>query len=430
MNADLLILNAAQLLTCANPKHGPKRGAALADLGLVEDGALASLAGQIVAAGRTADVLAQMDDPDAATIVDARRKVVMPGFVDPHTHALWAGDRAGEFELRLAGATYLEIMQAGGGIMNTVRATRAASLDELVEQTLPRLDAMLLHGTTTAEIKTGYGLNSEAELKMLDAIRLLDEEHPMDLAPTFMGAHAVPAEFAGRTDAFVDLVIEEMLPAIADLRYSVESPAGEYMVRAADFCDVFCEVGAFDVAQSRRILQAAREMGLGLKIHADEFQPLGGTLLAVELGAVSADHLVCTTDEQLQALAASETIAVALPGTPFGLGQPHYTNARRLIELGGALALASDLNPGTSWCESMQFIVALACRAMKLTPAEAINAATINGAHALGLGRYVGSLEVGKQADVLVLDAPDYRHLGYRYGTNLVETVVKRGVVI
>ena len=429
MDADLLIINAAQLLTCASPT-GPKRGADLADPGLIEDGALAILEGQIVAVGATAEVLALVDDPDSMVTIDAAGKVVLPGFVDPHTHLLWAGDRVNDFELRVAGASYMQIMQAGGGIMNTVRATRAASLDELIEQTLPRLDSMLSHGTTTAEVKTGYGLSTESEIKMLDAIRLLDEEHPMDLVPTFLGAHAVPAEYQGQTDAFVDLIVDEMLPAIADLRYKVETPDGEYYVRAADFCDVFCEAGVFDVAQSSRILMAARELGLGLKIHADEFEPIGGTTLAVELGAVSADHLVCTTDEQLAALAASNTIAVALPGTPFGLGHHSYTRARRLIELGGVLALASDLNPGTCWCESMQFIIALACRYLKLTPAEAINAATLNAAYALNLGQYVGSLEVGKQADVLVLDAPDYRHLGYRFGTNLVETVVKRGIVV
>lgn len=429
MDADLLIVNAAQLLTCASP-GGPKRGAALADPGLIEDGAIACLEGQIVAVGKTADILAQIDDPAAAHTVDAAGKVVLPGFVDPHTHLVWAGDRAGEFEQRIAGASYMQLMQAGGGIMRTVRATRAASLDELVAQTLPRLDAMLLHGTTTAEVKTGYGLDLPTELKLLDAIRLLDEEHPMDLAPTFLGAHAVPAEYQGRTEAYVDLVVHEMLPAIADLRYKVETAGGEYYVRAADFCDVFCEAGVFDLAQSRRILEAAAGLGLGLKLHADEFEPIGGATLAVELGAVSADHLVRTTDEQLAALAASNTIAVSLPGTPFGLGHHEYTRGRRLLELGGALALASDLNPGTCWCESMQFIIALACRALKLTPAEAICAATINSAHALRLGSYVGSLEVGKQADVLVLAAPDYRHLGYRFGTNLVETVIKRGAVI
>ena len=429
MHADLLIHNAAQLLTCAS-SDGPKRGPALAELGLIEDGALAIAGGEIVAVGTTADLLAQLDDPDSVLLLDASGKVVLPGFVDPHTHLLWAGDRANEFERRIAGATYMEIMQAGGGIMSTVRATRAASLDELIAQTLPRLDAMMAHGTTTAEVKTGYGLDLDSELKMLDAIRLLDVEHPMDLVPTFLGAHAVPADYQGRTDAYVDLVVNDMLPAVADLVYTVESDRGSYQIRGADFCDVFCEAGVFDIAQSRRILEAARALGLGLKLHADEFEPIGGAMLAAELGATSADHLVSTTDEQLAALAASNTIAVSLPGTPFGLGHHDYTRARRLVDMNGALALASDLNPGTSWCESMQFIIALACRYLKLTPAEAINAATINAAHALNLGAHLGSLEAGKQADVLILDIPDYRHLGYRYGTNLVETVIKRGEVI
>ncbi len=374
MDADLLIINAAQLLTCASPT-GPKRGAALADPGLIINGALAicTLAvrdGQIVAVGTTSELLAMVDDPDSVVTIDAAGKVVLPGFVDPHTHLLWAGDRAAEFELRVAGATYMQIMQAGGGIMNTVRATRAASLDELIEQTLPRLDSMLSHGTTTAEVKTGYGLSTESEIKMLDAIRLLDEEHPMDLVPTFLGAHAVPAEYQGRTDAFVDLIVGRDAADNRRLALQSGNAGRRVLCRAADFCDVFCEAGVFDVAQSSRILKAARELGLGLKIHADEFEPIGGTTLAVELGAVSADHLVCTTDEQLAALAASNTIAVALPGTPFGLGHHSYTRARRLIELGGVLALASDLNPGTCWCELMQFIIALACRYLKLTPAD------------------------------------------------------------
>lgn len=429
MDADLLIVNARQLLTCANPK-GPKRGAELADAGLIANGAVACLQGQIVAVGPTDAILRSLEDPVGAEIVDASGRVVLPGFVDPHTHLVWAGERSNEFELRVAGATYMEIMQAGGGIMNTVRSTRGASLDQLVQQTLPRLDMMLMHGTTTAEVKTGYGLDTETEIKLLDAIRVLDEQHPVDLVPTFLGAHALPPEYRDAPDRFVELVVEEMLPAVADLRYRVETPEGAFYVRAADFCDVFCETGVFDVAQSRRILEAARELGMGLKIHADEFAPIGGTTLAVEMGATSADHLVCTADHQLAELAGSPTIAVALPGTPFGLGHHEYTRARRILELNGALALASDLNPGTCWCESMQFIIALACRYMQLTPAEAICAATINSAHAVGLGDHVGSLEVGKQADILILDVADYRHLGYRFGTNLVETVVKRGLIV
>ena len=384
-------------------------------MSIIEDGAVAVKDGLVVLVGPTAEVRGQVT---AAEEIDASGKVVMPGFVDPHTHLAFAGDRAGEFEQRVKGATYLEIMAAGGGIMSTVRATRAASVEQLVEESRARLDRMLAHGTTTAEAKTGYGLDTENELKMLEAIRRLDAEHPVDLVPTFLGAHAVSTEYQGRADEYVDLVVEEMLPMV---KSQISDP------KSRIFCDVFCDEGAFTLEQSRRALEAARSLGFGLKIHADEFRPLGGTRLAVELGAISADHLVCTPDDEIELLAASDTIAVALSGTPFGLGHHEYTPARRIIDAGGALALATDLNPGTCWCESMQFIIALACRFMRMTPAEAIVAATINAAHAVGLGHRVGSLEVGKKADVVVLDAPDYRHLAYRFGVNLVDKVMKAG---
>jgi len=413
IQADLLVHSAAQLLTLAS--EGPKRGAAMGGMSIIEDGAVAVKDGLVVLVGPTAEVRGQVT---AAEEMDASDKVVMPGFVDPHTHLVFAGDRAGEFEQRVKGATYLEIMAAGGGIMSTVRATRAASVEQLVEESRARLDRMLAHGTTTAEAKTGYGLDVENELKMLEAIRRLDAEHPVDLVPTFLGAHAVSTEYQGRADEYVDLVVEEMLPMV---KSQMSNP------KSRIFCDVFCDEGAFTLEQSRRVLKAARSLGFGLKIHADEFRPLGGARLAVELGAISADHLVCTPDDEIELLAASGTIAVALPGTPFGLGRHEYTPARRIIDSGGALALATDLNPGTCWCESMQFIIALACRFMKMTPAEAVVAATINAAHAVGLGHQVGSLEVGKKADIVVLDAPDYRHLAYRFGVNLVDRVIKSG---
>jgi imidazolonepropionase len=330
---------------------------------------------------------------------------------------VWAGARADEFAMRIVGATYMEIMAAGGGIMSTVRHTREADLDDLVAQTRVRLARMLAHGTTTVEIKTGYGLSLEGELKQLAAIRRLQAESPVTLVPTFLGAHAVPAEYRGRTDEYVDLVVEEMLPAVAGL----DGPPS--------FCDVFCEDGAFSLAQSRRVLEAAQALGFGLKIHVDEFEPLGGTRLAVELGAVSADHLVSTPPDEIKFLAQSGTMAVALPGTPFGLGHHAYTPARALIEAGGAVALATDCNPGTCWCESMQLMIALACRYMAMTPAEAISAATINAAHAVGLGAEVGSLEPGKRADLILLDVPSYAHLGYRFGTNLLQTVIVEGRV-
>jgi imidazolonepropionase len=419
LSCDLVVQGARQLLTLAS-QGSPKRGPAMRELGIIEDGAVAVQGDRIVLIGTTEDILAGVGS--AAKTIDASGKVVLPGFVDPHTHLVFAGDRASEFELRLQGAAYMEILAAGGGIMNTVRATRAASLADIVAQSRERLDTMLTHGTTTAEAKTGYGLDTENELKMLQAVRLLDESHPVDLVPTFLGAHAVPTEYVGRTDEYVGVVVEETMPALEARGYLGHDPR--------PFCDVFCEDGAFSVEQSRRILQQARKLGMGLKIHADEFEALGGTALAVELGATSADHLANTPDEEIRLLANSDTIGVLLPGTPFGLAEEHYAPARKMIDAGVAVALATDLNPGTCYCESMPFIMALACRQMGLTPAEAIVASTINAAHAIGLGHEVGSLEVGKKADLLILDSPDYRHLPYRFGSNLVQTVIKAGHVV
>ena len=443
---DLIVHSARQLLTLGPfgeveassavsiAPSRPRRGEAMNELGLIEDGAVAVRRGLITLAGTTEEVLAQTE---ADEVIDASNRVVMPGFVDPHTHLVFASSREDEFELRLRGATYMEIMAAGGGIMSTVQATRAATLSQLIAQSRGRLDRMLAYGTTTAEAKSGYGLNVDDELKMLEAIRQLDATHPIDLVPTFLGAHAVPVEFKGRADEYVEVVINEMLPlaerglrGLKGLR-EIPSDASDALAPSVPFfCDVFCEEGVFSVSQSRRILERARELGFGLKVHADEFKPLGGTRLAVELGAVSADHLVCTPVEEIEALAGSDTIAVSLPGTPFGLGHHEYTPARQIIEAGGALALATDLNPGTCYCESMQFIIALACRYMRLTPAEAIAAATLNAAHAIGLGDKVGSLETGKKADILVLDTPNYRHLGYHFGVNLVERVIKSGQLV
>jgi imidazolonepropionase len=343
----------------------------------------------------------------------------MPGFVDPHTHLVWAGDRSAEFEMRLQGKTYLEILAAGGGILSTVKATRAASLETLLAETRPRLQAMLAHGTTTAEAKTGYGLETATELRLLEALLRLDAEGPLDLAITFLGAHAIAPEYKGDPDGYTRQVCVEMLPAARD--WWRERTSG------LPFVDAFCETGAFNLEQSRQILETARRLGFPLKIHADEFDNLGGAALAAELGAVSADHLVKTSQDDIAALAGSSTVAVGLPATPFGLAERQYTPAQAILEAGGTLALASDLNPGTAWCESMQFVIALACRYMRLTPAQAIAAATINAAAAIGRADRIGSLDPGKQADVLILSVPDYRHLGYRFGTNLVQTVVKKG---
>jgi imidazolonepropionase len=416
---DLLIHHAAQLVTCASP-DGPRRGDGLADVGLIPDGAVAVADGEIVGVGTSDDLLAEYT---ARETLDVSNKVVGPGFVDPHTHLVYAGDRVSEFEMRIQGATYTEIMQAGGGILSTTRATRAATVEELVAASRPRLDAMFALGTTTAEVKTGYGLDAESELTMLQAIAALDAAHPADLVPTFLGAHAVPPKYKGRTDDYLDLVIHAMLPQVVDW-YQDSAFAGR---RVPLFCDVFCEANVFDREQSRRVLRAGLAHGLPAKIHADEFKSLGGVGLAVDLGAVSADHLDVTPAPEIETLAASPTIGVVLPAVNFNLGSTHYADARGMIHAGVALALATDINPGSAPCPSMPLVMAVACRYQRLLPAEALNASTINAAYAIGLGDRIGSIEAGKQADLLVIDAPDYRHLAYQFGINLVERVIKRG---
>ncbi len=414
----MLIHSASQLLTLAG---GPQRGDRLGSLGMQEDGAVLVRDGRIAALGSSRELRAAYPDEPS---LDADGRVVMPGFVDPHTHLVWAGDRAAEFELRLQGKSYLEIMAAGGGIVSTVRATRQASPDDLFNQTLARAQGMLRHGTTTAEAKTGYGLETAAELRQLEALLRLDDAGPLEIVPTFLGAHAIPPEYSGDPQGYTQQVCAEMLPALRDW-WQAHAPT-----RRLPFVDVFCETGAFDLAQSRAILETARALGFPLKIHADEFDNLGGAGLAAGLGAVSADHLVVTSADEIRALGRSQTVAVALPCTPFGLAQGHYTPARAFLEADGLLAIATDLNPGTAWCESMQFAIALACRYLRLTPAQALAAATINAAAGVGLQERIGSLEVGKQADILILSVADYRHLGYRFGGNLVETVIKRGKVV
>ncbi len=410
----MLIHSAPQLLTLAG---GPQRGHRLGDLGLIQDGAVLIREGKIAAVGTTAELRAAYpDEPD----LDASGSAVLPGFVDAHTHLIWAGDRAAEFEQKMAGASYLEILASGGGILSTVRATRTASMERLLAESRLRLQRMFAYGTTTAEVKTGYGLQAATELRMLQALLALHREGPVDLAITFLGAHAVPPEYKDDPQGYTDLVSETMLPLVQQW-WETHAPR-----LPLPFVDVFCETGAFSLAQSRQILKKARSLGFPLKIHADEFDNLGGARLAAELGAASADHLVVTSEEDIAALAASETVAVSLPCTPFGLAERDYTPAQKILAADGYLALATDCNPGTAWCESMQFAIALSCRALKLTPAQAIAAATINAAYALRREKEIGSIEVGKQADLLLLSVPDYRHLGYRFGTNLVRSIIKR----
>jgi imidazolonepropionase len=415
----MLIHSASQLLTL---QGGPQRGHSLGSLGLLEDGAVLVLHGMIQVVGPTPDLLAAYPDEPR---LDAGGCAVLPGFVDPHTHVMWAGERAAEFSMKMAGAKYLEILAAGGGILSTVRQTRQASLETLLDDTRPRLRGMFAHGTTTAEAKSGYGLHTETEIRMLEGLLALDAEGPLELAPTFLGAHAIPPEYRDDPQGYTDHLCAEMLPAVKTWWESQQPTANHPL----PFVDVFCETGAFDLAQSRQILTKAKELGFPLKLHVDEFDNLGGASLAAELGAVSADHLVKTSDADIAALAKSETVAVSLPCTPFGLAEKEYTPAQKILAADGLLALATDCNPGTAWCESMQFVIALACRTLKLTPAQAIAAATINAAQAIRRADRIGSIEPGKQADLLVLSVPDYRQIGYRFGTNLIKQVIKLGRV-
>lgn len=413
----MLIHSSSQLLTLAG---GPQRGKALGTLGIIENGAVVVRDEKIVAVGATAELKSSF--PNEPTL-EASNCVLMPGFVDPHTHVIWGGDRANEFEMKMAGKPYLEILAEGGGILSTVRQTRTTSIEALIAQTRPRLLRMFAHGTTTVEAKTGYGLQTATELRLLKALLTLNDETPLDLAITFLGAHAIAPEFKGDPQGYTELVCETMIPMLKEW-WGTHAPR-----LPLPFVDVFCEDKAFDLKQSRQILTKAKSLGFPLKIHADEFANIGGVSLAVELGAASADHLVKTSDADIAALGRSDTVAVALPCTPFGLAEKEYTPAIKLIEAGAILALATDCNPGTSWNESMQMAIALSCRYMGLTPAQAIAASTINSAHAIRMSERIGSIEAGKQADMLILSVPDYRYLGYRYGTNLVKQVIKRGQV-
>jgi imidazolonepropionase len=414
-----LLIHASQLITLSG---GPRRGMDMNDLKIIEDGAVLYQDGFIAETGTTEALREKHPDEP---VLHALHQVVMPGFVDPHTHLLWSGDRAAEFDMRLQGKSYLEIQAAGGGIVSTVRQTRKALADnDLFTGTRSRADRMFKHGTTTVEVKTGYGLDTISELQMLQQIIALDEELPIDLIPTFMPAHAFPPEFTDNTEGYINIIINEMLPLLEE---KIGRSNGIPVEITNLFFDVFCEQGAFSLEQTRRLFEAARRAGLPLKIHADEFENLGGVHLAVEMGAVSVDHLMHTSDEEITLLGQSNTVAVALPCTTFGLAEKQYMPARKFIDANAIVALATDCNPGTAWNESMQFVIALACRYMKMTVAEALCAATINAAAAIRCEDRVGSIEPGKQADMIILAASDYRHLGYRFGTNLVQTIIKKG---
>lgn len=420
MSEDLLIINASQLVTLAGPGRA-RVGAEMRELGIIEDGALIARDGRISAVGRT-DEIKRLSSPSAVRL-DCSGRVVMPGFVDAHTHPVFAGNRADEYEMRAEGLTYQEIALRGGGIRSTVRKTREASEDELFNLAVERVGWMLEHGTTTIEAKSGYGLTLADELKLLRVIARLNRETAMDLVPTFLGAHEIPDEYRNAGDpsrsreAYIDLVIDEMLPRVA----------GE---RLAEYCDIFCESHVFTVDESRRVLERAKQLGLGVRLHADQLSQCGCGVLAAEIEAASADHLEWIDDEGIETLRQSEVTAVLLPGAVFNLGLSRYAPARRMIEAGIRVALATDFNPGSSPTPSMQMVLSIACTQMRMTPAEAITASTINPAYSLNRGDTAGSLETGKQADLVVYDCADYRQIPYLFGINHARAVVKSGKVV
>jgi len=403
-SVDLLITHASELLTLKGSRKPRIRGQ-MRNLGIMKNGSIAIQDGRIVDVGQNLRYKAE-------TVIDASGKLVMPGFVDPHTHVVFAGSREFELGFKLAGVPYMEILQRGGGIFYTVEKTRKASPAHLLLQSKKRLDMMLRHGTTSCEAKTGYGLDVINEMKLLKVQQKLAETHPMDLVSTFLGAHAIPKQM--KANEYVRMILEEMLPKTKGL---------------ARFCDVFCEKGVFTVPQTRKILQEAKQYGLVPKIHADEIVDTGGALLAAEVGAISADHLLRSSEAGLRAMAQKHIVGVLLPGTPFCLMMERSAPARKIIDYGVPVALATDLNPNC-WTENMQMIIQLSCLKMQMTPAEAITAATFNAACAIGIQHNVGSLETGKQADVLILDCPNHQFLPYHFGVNLVETVIKKGHVL
>ncbi|MFQ5606731.1 MAG: imidazolonepropionase [Candidatus Zixiibacteriota bacterium] len=413
--ATLLIKNIGQLVTMRGPAQ--RIGPAMQDLGLIENAGLAVAGDEIMAIGSSEDIEGQVAVSPGCELIDAEGSLVTPGFVDSHTHPVFHMTREKEFEFRLQGKSYMEIAESGGGIRASVRDLRSAGEEALKRELKKRLDRMLRNGATTVEAKSGYGLSTESELLSLETVDYWNNRHPIEIIPTFLGAHEIPDEYRQNRDEYIRLLTNEMLPQVSERKL-------------AQFCDVFCEKGVFSIEESRHILNTARKCGLGLKLHADELVSTGGAQLSVELGAISADHLVAVSAEGIKALSASRTVATLLPGTSYSLGMERYAPARRLIDRGGIVALATDCNPGSNYCESVPMIISLACLKYRMSPAEAISAATVNGAVALGMGDKRGQLVDGRQADVVIWDAQDYREIPYHYGVNLVSHVVKAGKLV
>jgi imidazolonepropionase len=417
MSTVLFIRNASQLVTLQGSSKAPLVKGAMSELGIIENGSIWVEGGVIQAVGTDEELLAVYKGRlDEAEVIDASGRIVTPGLVDPHTHLVFAGSREQEFNMRLQGATYMEIMNSGGGIHATTRATQIASYEELFQESFKRLNQFLLHGVTTVEAKSGYGMEWETELKQLEVAKQLNEKHVIDVVPTFMGAHAVPKEYKENPDKFVQLLIDEMIPKVAELGL-------------AEFNDVFCEKGVFTPEQSKLILEAGKRHGLIPKIHADEIEPYEGAELAAEVGAISADHLLKASEKGMKAMAEKGVVGVLLPGTAYFL-MAESANGRKMIDLGVPVALSTDCNPGSSPTVSLPFIMNLGCLKMGMTPAEVITATTINAAHAINRGKEIGSLEVGKKADITIFNVKNYMLLQYSYGVNHTDTVVKGGQVV
>ncbi len=418
MNGNLIVKNASELVTCSG--YTAKKGREMSDLKIIPDGAVVVKEGVIEAVGTTQDILSELEktesDLSGFDIIDAKNRAVLPGFVDSHTHFVFGGFRAEEFSWRLRGDSYMEIMNRGGGIVNTVQATCKAAVEELVQSGIKRLDSMLSFGVTTVEGKSGYGLDCDTEIKQLEVMAHLNNIHYVDIAPTFLGAHAVPEAYKGKEDAFIEFMMSDVMPRVAERKL-------------AEFCDIFCEKNVFSVAQSRRLLSKAKELGLKLKLHADEIVQTGGAELAAELEAISADHLLQASEEGLRQMAAAGVVATLLPATAFSLKEP-YARGRYMIDSNCAVALATDFNPGSCFTESIPLIFALATLYMDITTEEAISALTINAAAAIDRADTIGSLDVGKHGDLAVLEYPSYKFIPYHIGISTVDKVVKKGNLV